>query len=227
MSLKTEMILVRHGETIWNAEGRVQGQGDSPLTARGIAQAKSVGKRLQHEHFTTLYASHLGRVVDTARYIADFTGHAITIDERLQERAYGIFEGLTHAEASAKHPATYQEYKINFSPDFAVPAAESSRQLLARGQAVFQDLAQRHPGERLVVVSHGSFLRFVLCDILGVPLGAKQSFRLANGSLSEIAYEDGEWSVTTLGEVYHLREIDEGEGNAGYIYDKSTTNRLQ
>lgn len=203
---KTEMILIRHGETQWNEEGRIQGQGDSPLTERGIAQAIAVAKRLQHEQFTTLYASHLGRVIETARHIAAVTGHAITIDERLQERAYGIFEGLTQAEAGSKHAAIFHEYKTNFSPDFAIPQAESIRRLLARGQAVFQELVRRHPGERIVVVSHGSFLRFVLSNMLGVPLGAKHGFRLANGSLSEIAYEAGEWSVTTLGEVYHLRE---------------------
>ena len=99
MNTKTELILVRHGETVWNATGRIQGQGDSPLTERGIAQAQAVARRLQHEPFTTLYASHLGRVIETARYIAALTGHAITIDERLQERAYGIFEGLTYEEA--------------------------------------------------------------------------------------------------------------------------------
>lgn len=205
---KTEMILIRHGETVWNAEGRIQGQGDSPLTERGVAQARAVAKRLQNEQFTALYASHLGRVIDTARYIAAISGHAVTIDERLQERAYGICEGLTQVEASVNHATIFHEYKTNFSSDFAIPQAESTRQLLARGQTVFQELARRHPGERIVVVSHGSFLRFVLSDMLGVPLGAKQGFRLANGSLSEIAYEDGEWSVTTLGEVYHLRDLE-------------------
>lgn len=206
MKTKTEIVLVRHGETDWNAEGRIQGQGDSPLTTRGIAQAKAVAKRLQHESFTALYASHLGRVIDTARYIAAITGHAITIDERLQERAYGIFEGLTQAEASANHGTLYQEYKTNFSPDFAVPEAESMRQLLTRGQTVFQELAQRHDGERIVVVSHGSFLRSALGAVLGISLGTRHGFRLANGSLSEIVYEAGEWSVATLGEVYHLRD---------------------
>ncbi|MBX3014660.1 MAG: histidine phosphatase family protein [Caldilineaceae bacterium] len=202
---KTEIILIRHGETEWNAEGRIQGQGDSPLTEWGIHQAQAVGKRLQHEPFTALYASHLGRVIETARYIAAVTGHAITIDERLQERAYGIFEGLTQAEAQAAHTAIFQEYKTNFSPDFAVPQAESSRQVLARGRAVFQELAQRHVGERIVVVSHGSFLRSVLAAILGVELGAFIGFRLANGSLSEIVFEANEWQVVTLGEVQHIR----------------------
>lgn len=205
--MRTELILVRHGETKWNAEGRIQGKGDSPLTEKGILQAKAVGVRLQHEGFTALYASHLGRVLETAQHIADVTGHPIQIDERLQERSYGIFEGLTQAEASVHHGAIYQDYKTNFSPDFAVPEAESMRQLLVRGQTVFQELAQRHAGERIAVVSHGSFLRSVLADMLGVPLGSQVGFRLANASLSEIAWEAGEWSVITLGEVYYLRAL--------------------
>ncbi len=204
---KTELILVRHGETQWNAEGRIQGKGDSPLTERGILQAKAVGVRLQHEGFTALYASHLGRVIETTRHIAAVTGHKIEIDERLQERSYGIFEGLTQTEASTRHTAIYQEYKTNYSADFAVPEAESMRQMLARGQAVFQEIAHRHPGERLVVVSHGSFLRIILGNILGVPLGNRYGFQLANGSLSEIAFEGDEWRVAMLGEVYHLRVV--------------------
>jgi len=205
--MQSELILVRHGETHWNAEGRIQGKGDSPLTERGILQAKAVGVRLQHEGFTALYASHLGRVLETARHIAAVTGHTIQTDERLQERSYGIFEGLTQAEAQTNHADIYQAYKSNYSPDFAIPEAESMRQLLVRGQTVFQELAQRHLGERIAVVSHGSFLRSVLADILGVPMGAKYGFQLANGSLSEIAFEGDNWRVTTLGEVYHLRVV--------------------
>ena len=204
---KTEFILVRHGETQWNAEGRIQGQGDSSLTERGIAQAQAVGQRLQNEQFTNLYGSHLGRVLETARYIAAITGHDLTIDERLQERAYGIFEGLTHSEAGIKHAMVLEEYQNTLSPDFAIPQGESWRQLSLRGQAVLQELAQRHPGERLVVVSHGSFLRALLSHILGIPLDKRPGFRLANGSLSEIVFENGEWSVTTLGEVYYLRDL--------------------
>lgn len=205
---KTEMILIRHGETVWNAEGRIQGQGDSPLTERGVAQAKAVAERLQHEPFTMLYASHLGRVIETARYIAAITGHALTIDERLQERHYGLFEGLTYTDVQQQHPeiyATYQQQR--YTADYAHPGAESLRQLAERGQAVLAELAQKHPGERLAIVSHGAFLGAVLRHILGVPLGGKHGFRLANGSISEIVFTDGDWRVKTLGEVYHLRDI--------------------
>lgn len=208
MSTKTEFILVRHGETIWNATGRIQGQGDSPLTARGIAQARAVAQRLQHEPFTTLYASHLKRVIETARYLAAMTGHAITIDERLQERAYGIFEGLTYEEAQSQHSEVYAAYQEQrYTADYALPGAESLRRLSERGQAVLQELAQKHPGERLVIVSHGAFLGAVLRAFLGVPIGGKHGFRLANGSISEVVFADGDWRVTTLGEIYHLRDL--------------------
>lgn len=208
MNTKTELILVRHGETVWNATGRIQGQGDSPLTERGIAQAQAVARRLQHEPFTTLYASHLGRVIETARYIAALTGHAITIDERLQERAYGIFEGLTYEEAQGRHSEIFATYQINrYEADYALPGAESLRRLTERGQAVLQALLEKHSGERLVIVSHGAFLGAILRDCLGVPIGGKHGFRLANGSISEIVCESGNWRVTTLGEVYHLRDL--------------------
>lgn len=207
---KTEMILIRHGETVWNAEGRIQGKGDSPLTERGVAQAKAVAKRLQHEPFTMLYASHLGRVIETARYIAAITGHTLTIDERLQERHYGLFEGLTYADAQLQHPEIFAAYQQQrYAADYAHPGAESLRQLSERGQAVLQALAEKHPGERLAIVSHGAFLGAVLRHILGVPLGGRHGFRLANGSISEIVFADGDWRVKTLGEVYHLREIEQ------------------
>lgn len=209
MTTKTELILVRHGETVWNATGRIQGQGDSPLTERGIAQAQAVARRLQHESFTTLYASHLNRVIETARYIAAITGHAITIDERLQERAYGIFEGLTYEEAQSQHREIFATYQIHrYAADYTLPGAESLRGLAERGQAVLQELVQKHLGERLVLVSHGAFLGAVLRDFLGVPIGGKHGFRLANGSISEVVFADGDWRVTTLGEIYHLRGID-------------------
>lgn len=208
MTTKTALILVRHGETVWNATGRIQGQGDSPLTERGIAQAQAVARRLQHESFTTLYASHLNRVIETARYIAAITGHAITIDERLQERAYGIFEGLTYEEAQSQHSEIFATYQIHrYAADYTLPGAESLRGLAERGQAVLQELVQKHPGERLVIVSHGAFLGAVLRDFLGVPIGGKHGFRLANGSISEVVFADGDWRVTTLGEVYHLRDL--------------------
>lgn len=206
--LTTQFILVRHGETIWNAEGRMQGQQDSPLTERGIAQARAVAQYLRHAAIDHIYSSDAKRVVDTAQPLADHLAREIKLEPRLRERHYGVFEGLTYADMAEQHGALYQAYRAQrYEPDFAIPKAETIRQLSARGVAIFQSLAERHPGERLVVFSHGGTLSAVLRAVLGVPLGGKHAFRLVNGSISTIAWEDSQWRLFTLGEVAHLRHI--------------------
>ncbi|MEZ4706218.1 MAG: histidine phosphatase family protein [Caldilineaceae bacterium] len=204
---KTELILIRHGETYWNADRRMQGQQDSPLTARGRAQAQAVADRLRHETIHHIYASDLQRVLDTARPLADHTGYDIQVETQLRERAYGIFEGLTFADAEREHPEVFAEYSVDrYAPDFAIPGAETVRQLSQRGQAILQVLAERHPGERVAVFSHGGLLAAILRHTLGVPLGVRHSFSLANGSLSRIEHAASKWQVVTLGDVCHLHQ---------------------
>ena len=95
---RTQIVIVRHGQTEWNIRGIRQGYLDSPLTARGMAQAKALAQRLAREKFTALYSSDLGRAVQTAQEIADVTGHTIVTDARLRERHLGILQGLNAEE---------------------------------------------------------------------------------------------------------------------------------
>src|ERR1043166_10075988 len=104
----TDILLIRHGETLWNQQGRMQGQNDSPLTTTGLEQARKLARRLKHVEFTTLYSSDLGRAHQTARCIADETGHEVLADAGLRERSFGIFEGLTNTEIKLKHPDDYE-----------------------------------------------------------------------------------------------------------------------
>ncbi|MEZ4657541.1 MAG: histidine phosphatase family protein [Caldilineaceae bacterium] len=204
---KTELILIRHGETHWNTDHRMQGQQDSPLTARGRAQAQAVAERLRHTTFHHIYASDLQRVLDTAQPLAHYTGHEIRVERQLRERAYGVFEGLTFADAEREHPEVFAEYSNDrYAPDFEIPGAETVRQLSERGQAILQALVERHPGERVVIFSHGGLLAAILRHTLGVPLGVRHSFSLANGSLSLIEHAASEWRVVTLGDVCHLHD---------------------
>jgi probable phosphoglycerate mutase len=92
----TQLILIRHGETVWNREHRMQGQRDSSLTATGVRQAHLLGRRFRHEKFGALYSSDLGRAYQTAHSVAEATGHTIIVDKRLRERHFGVFEGLTY-----------------------------------------------------------------------------------------------------------------------------------
>lgn len=184
----------------------MQGQQDSPLTELGKAQARAVAERLCNEHFDRIYSSDLQRVVDTAQPLADCTGHEIILEPELRERRYGIFEGLSYADMQQQYNDLYRRYLAErHDADFAIPEAETLRQLDARGVAIFQVLAERHPGERIVVFSHGGTLAAVLRSVLGVPLGGKHGFRMANGSISTVICENNEWQVVTLGEISHLR----------------------
>ncbi len=206
--MTTEFILIRHGETIWNAEARMQGQQDSPLTEQGIAQASAVARRLQHEEIDHIYASDLPRVVATAQPLADLLNRAIIFEPRLRERHYGIFEGLTYGDMERDHGTLYQAYRTQrYEADFSIPGAETIRQLVERGAAIMQVLAERHQGERLVIFSHGGTLSAILRTVLGIPLGGKHTFRLANGSINRIVWAAPDWQVITLGDVAHLQEL--------------------
>lgn len=187
----------------------MQGQQDSPLTELGKAQAQAVAERLCDEAFDHIYSSDLQRVVDTAQPLAERTGHAIVLEPELRERRYGIFEGLNYADIEQQHSELYQRYLVErHDADFVIPEAETLRQLDARGVAIFQRLADRHPNERIVVFSHGGTLAAVLRSVLGVPVGGKHGFRMANGSISTIIYDKSGWRVITLGEVSHLSHVD-------------------
>src|SRR5439155_26438920 len=110
---RTQFIVVRHGETEWNIRGIRQGNLDSRLTEKGMAQAKALAQRLAREKFSALYSSDLGRAVQTAEMIAAVTGQEIVTDARLRERNRGVFQGLNGDEIKEKFP---EEYRLHRSP---------------------------------------------------------------------------------------------------------------
>jgi len=203
----TELIVVRHGETVWNAERRMQGQQDSPLSERGRAQARALGARFVNEPFDRLYSSDLTRAYETAEAIATRTGHEITIDVRLRERAFGIFEGLTAVEMAERHPVEYASFRAR-DPDFALPGGgECTRAFYARGITCFQDIGARHPGERVVVVAHGMLLDVLYRAARGMDLIAPRDVDLINASVNVFRYDGARWEVVCWGDCTHLDEV--------------------
>ncbi len=120
----THIVLVRHGETDWNRERRLQGQLDVPLNVQGLEQAAQLGKALAGERFDAVYASDLSRAKQTAQALADRVGATVRDDAGLRERHYGQFEGLTYAEVAEKHPAEFAAWQERV-PDFAPPGGET------------------------------------------------------------------------------------------------------
>jgi probable phosphoglycerate mutase len=201
----TELVLIRHGETVWNVQGRYQGQQDSPLTPNGIAQAEAIAAHLHNQGLAALYASDLGRTLETARAIAARAGLPVVSDPALRERNLGIFEGLTREEAEASYPQAIARYLAR-EPDFAPPGGESLLDLSTRAEAILGSLAERHRGKRVAVVSHGALLTVFTLAMQGWPLQKPAPVALRNGSLTWVAHNGapGSWTLLSLGEVTHL-----------------------
>ena len=211
-----QLIVVRHGETEWNLESRRQGFLDSPLTAKGIAQGGALAQRLANDGFTSLYSSDLGRAYQTAKLISDSTGHAILVDERLRERNLGIFQGLRSDEIQKAYPEEYRQHRTR-GPDYVIPRGESARQQVQRNISCLEEIAQKHLGEVIVVVTHGGGLNALFRHTLSIPLEAPRRFEFMNASINVFFYEKGYWMLQTWGDISHLHHIGTIDDSDAYV----------
>jgi len=200
---RTHLIVVRHGETTWNTEKRWQGHLDSPLTPKGLSQARALATRLIRERFGALYSSDLGRAHQTAQIVSAATGHSVVPDARLRERNLGIFQGLTSEEIKIGHPEEYELYRAR-DPAHRLPGGESLRQQVERNISCLEEIGQRHYGESVVVVTHGGVLSGLFRHVLSIPLEAPRRFEFPNSSLNVFTYGEGYWTLRTWGDVSHL-----------------------
>jgi probable phosphoglycerate mutase len=209
---RTNVIIVRHGQTEWNIAGIRQGHLDSRLTEKGLTQAKALAQRLGRERFTALYSSDLGRAVQTAMAIADVTCHEIVTDARLRERHLGIFQGLTADEIMAKYPEERRQFRT-LGPDYVIPGGESMRQQVERNVEYLNELARKHRGEQIVVVTHGGVVSGFFRHTLAIPLDAPRRFEFVNAGLNLFAREEENWILLTWGDVSHLAPGAASEGD--------------
>jgi probable phosphoglycerate mutase len=209
---RTQVIIVRHGQTEWNIAGIRQGHLDSRLTVRGEAQAKALAQRLAREQFSAIYSSDLGRAVQTAMAIADITGHEIVTDARLRERHLGIFQGLNAEEITAKYPEERRLLR-SIGPDYVIPGGESMRQQVERNVGYLNELAQKHAGDTIVVVTHGGVVSGFFRHTLAIPLDAPRRFEFVNAGINVFFRENGNWMLLTWGDVSHLAPGAASEGD--------------
>jgi len=212
--LHTALILVRHGETAWNRERRIQGQLDTPLNDEGRRQALAAGERLASQRGlyeldraggARIVASDLLRCRQTAEAIAAATGLPMSTDPRLRERSYGLFEGRTYSEVQRDMAAAFQRW-LSRDPDFDVDGGESLRTFQKRVADVLDELAQAAPGATLVVVTHGGVLDIACRMCRGLGLTAPRDFELLNASLNRICWDGSRFSVVDWGDVSHWRQ---------------------
>ncbi|MBX7166200.1 MAG: histidine phosphatase family protein [Pirellulales bacterium] len=211
---KMILYLVRHGESVFNAEGRIQGQLDPPLSELGLRQATALAEAFTGQTIQAVFASPLARAWQTAEPICAALDVGAQADERLKEINAGIFQGLRWDEIQAAHPEAAARWRAQ-EPDFVVPQGESRRALMARALAVLE--AIRETGlERVLVVAHGGVLTAGLKALLGVP-AERNPFSLFNGAISQVTW-DKQAKLVTLNQVEHLVRCGVHQGKAGDLY---------
>ena len=201
------ICLVRHGETAWNAERRLQGHIDVPLNPRGLSQAEATARSLTRagERFAALYSSDLQRARQTADAVARAHQLAATHDARLRERHYGVLQGLTFDEAALHQPQAWQHFKRR-DPMVALDGGgESLAGLAARVRAALEEIAGRHAGEQVVVVTHGGVLDIAHRLATGQPLETAREFAIPNAALNWIEHTAGSWKLIAWADESHLQ----------------------
>lgn len=199
----TRICLVRHGETAWNAEGRVQGQLDIPLNEVGRAQARATADALAEHDFTAIYCSDLMRVRQTAEPSARRLALPVSYTAELRERHYGMFETLTYVEVREKFPEQYARFRDK-DPDFDFEGGESLRKFNERSLKVVMQFIDRHPGEQILVFTHGGVLEMVYRHARSVGLSSPRDFEIPNAGINWIEVTPSEWKVWAWAQVDHL-----------------------
>jgi len=210
MHKATRIIAVRHGETAWNADSRMQGQIDIALNATGRWQAQRLARALAEEPLDAIYASDLSRAFDTARAVAALTGHAVVADTGLRERAFGHFEGETYTGIETRWPeqgARWRARDVEFAPD----GGESLREFHARSVDAAARLAAAHAGGTILLVAHGGVLDCLYRAATGIALDVIRTWQLGNASINRLLFSGQGFSLVGWSDTRHLEDavIDE------------------
>ena len=206
----TQFFIVRHGETLWNRERRIQGQGNSELSAAGLRQATAVARHLATAGCTRLVSSDLGRTVQTAQPIAAATGLHLETDAGLRERAFGIFEGLTADQIRARYPDDHARWQLR-KPDYGIPGGESLVQLSDRVRGALEALARASSG-KVIIVTHGGVLDALYRIAANAALDAPRTWQLLNASVNQIEVERDKWQLGAWGDITHLPAAEDDFG---------------
>lgn len=209
----TRILAIRHGETAWNKDTRIQGQLDIPLNETGLWQAERTAMALQHEPIAAVYASDLRRAAQTADAIARVQGLVVHHHTGLRERHFGECQGSTWAELETSQPEVTALWRRRV-PDFAPPGGESLLALRERVAAAFHELAARHPDEQIAVVAHGGVLDILYRLATGLDLQAPRTWLIANAAINRVLWTPDSLTLVGWADVTHLDAVDARDESA-------------
>ncbi len=199
----TRITAIRHGETAWNVDTRIQGQLDISLNARGQWQAEQAAIALQDEPIDAIISSDLARAFETALAVARPHGLHVQVDRGLREREFGIFQGKTFAEIEAQMPEQALLWRKRV-PDFAPEGGESLLVFRERVQQCLQALVAQHMGQHIVIASHGGVMDILYREATGLELQAPRTWQLGNASINRVLFNGEHFSLVGWSDTSHL-----------------------
>lgn len=213
----TRVLAIRHGETAWNVDTRIQGQLDIPLNETGRWQAHRLALAVADEGIDVIYSSDLLRAWQTAQSVAAGSGREVIADIGLRERGFGIFEGLTYAEINRRWPEQSERWRRR-DPAFGAEGGEVLADFYARSVATATRLARAHPGQTIALVAHGGVMDCLYRAASRVALDAPRSWQLGNASINRLLYTPQGFTLIGWSDTYHLEDdsLDEtSDGETG------------
>jgi len=199
----TRVFLLRHGETAWNVDSRIQGQLDIPLNATGVWQAEQLGKSLAGEGIEAIYSSDLSRAFVTASAVSRQTGVAVVTDVGLRERGFGHFEGATFKEIEERWPEDARRWRQR-DPEFGPTGGENLIVFFDRCLEAATRLASLHPGGVIALVAHGGVLDCLYRAATRQALAAPRTWQLGNAAVNRLLFSDGGFSLVGWNDGAHL-----------------------
>jgi len=203
----TEIWFIRHGETGWNRQHRIQGWQDTELNEAGRAQAGQLAARLQETAgqapFDALYSSDLQRARTTARPVAERLGLELRIEPGIRERRFGVLEGLELARIDELAPEAAAAWKSR-DPERSLEGGEALGQFRRRVVDAVEAIAMRHPGGRVLAFTHGGVLDIIWREAQGMPLNTPRNALLLNVAINRVGVAPGQWSMLDWGDVAHV-----------------------
>ncbi len=203
--MTTTLFVIRHGETAWNAEKRIQGQANSDLSPLGQRQAAALAERMARVEFDILLSSDLPRALHTAQFIAVACNHQVVPEPALRERNFGAFQGLTWEEIQHAYPDEHAAYRDG--PDYAPPGGESVRHFHDRVLECAFRLVAEYGGQRLVLVTHGGVLSVLFKYTVGLDYQAPSKILPAQRQPQYLYRYRWTLEITAMGRYRALRPL--------------------
>ncbi len=209
----TRIIAIRHGETAWNVDSRLQGHLDIPLNDVGLWQARQAALALADEPIDAIYSSDLQRAWVTARAIAETTQAPLTAHQGLRERGFGVLQGHTFEEIEAKDPEQAYRWRKR-DPAFAPEGGESLIALRERITATTYALAAQHVGGQIVLVAHGGVLDVLYRAATRQDIQAPRTWQLGNAAINRLLWTPDGLSLVGWADTQHLDNAVRDENHA-------------